>query len=426
MVQHPLFNLEEIFDKPLRRYELFFSVLDLSSLDKSSCIGRKPIKRSAIAKALIFKNLRSISSLSDLSSELYERPLLASILGFEPKDRPVPVERFSCFLKDTDNKVLQEIRISLVRELIGLGIIKGKYLSVDSCPILANVKENNLKTNVGNRFKKSKPPKNDKDCRIGAFPTFTSSNTKVEFFWGYRNHIINDCDSELPLAEITLAANVRGTSVIIGQLDFVKDSLALNPIAVIADSEYDSSGIIEYIVKNLGARPRISLNPRRSVPSSARLSSSGVPICIAGFEMLSRGIFIDRKQNRKRHKFVCPIKGSKKFAKDHPYCPWLHPRFVEGSGCYTYLRVDVDESIRAAIDYGSESFKRDFNKRSSSERVFSRLLSILIQKPSVFGLAATANLCTISHITVLAVAYFSSFVKEPNKIRFVKSFLPNF
>ena len=86
----------------------------------------------------------------------------------------------------------------------------------------------------------------------------------------------------------------------------------------------------------------------------------------------------------------------------------------------------MDETIRAGIDYGSESFKRDFKKRSSSERIFSRLLSILMQKPSVIGLAATANLCTISHITVLAVAYFSSFIKEPDKIRFVKSFLPNF
>jgi hypothetical protein len=179
MVQHPLFNLEEIFDRPLRRYELFFSVLDLSSLDKSPGVGRKPVKRSAIAKALIFKNLKSIPNLSDLSAELYERPLLVSILGFEQGNRPIPVERFSCFLKDTDNKVLQEIRISLVRELTGLGIIKGKYLSVDSCPIMANVKENNLKTNVKNRFTKSRPPKNDKDCRIGVLPTFVSDKTKA-------------------------------------------------------------------------------------------------------------------------------------------------------------------------------------------------------------------------------------------------------
>ena len=118
MYQHPLFNLEEIFDRPLRRYELFFSVLDLSLLDKGPGVGRKPISRSAILKALIFKNLKTIASLSDLSTELFERPALASVLGFEPGDSPIPVERFSCFLKDTDNKVLQELRVSLVRKLI--------------------------------------------------------------------------------------------------------------------------------------------------------------------------------------------------------------------------------------------------------------------------------------------------------------------
>jgi hypothetical protein len=426
MNQRPLFNLEEIFDRPLKKYELFFSILDLSNIDKYHSVGRKPIKKSALVKALIFKNLRSIANLSDLSAELYERPALASLLGFIPGDKPIPVERFSSFLKDTDNKLLQEVKISLVKSLIEYKIINGKYLSVDSCPILANVKENNPKTSVRNRYSKSKPPKNDRDCRLGVFPTFTSGKTQVEFFWGYRNHIINDCVSELPLAEVTLPANVRGTHVVIPQLEFVKDSLSLKPAAVIADSEYDSSAIIEYIVTDLGARPRISLNPRRGVPSTTKIDQSGVPICIAGFKMISRGIFWDKDKKRKRHKFVCPIKGSKKFAKDNPYCPWFHPSFLEGNGCYRYIRIDVDESIRAAIDYQSESFKRDFNKRTSSERVFSRLLSILMQKPSVAGITATANLCTISHITILAVAYFSSFVKEPNKIRFVKSFLPNF
>jgi len=84
-------------------------------------------------------------------------------------------------------------------------------------------------------------------------------------------------------AEITLAANVRGTSVIISQLDFVKNRLNLKPLAVIADCQYDSDSIIEYIVANLGSRPRISINPQRGVPSYTKLSSSGVPICIVGF-----------------------------------------------------------------------------------------------------------------------------------------------
>ena len=424
MHQHPLFSLEEIFDRPFKRYELFFSVLDLSLFDKGISVGRKPLKRSAILRALIFKNLKTIASLSDLSTELYERPTLCQILGFEPGVKPIPVERFSAFVKSTDNSLFQDTRLSLLRKLIDIGIITGKYLSVDSCPILANVKENNLKTSVKSRFRKDKIPTNDADCRLGVYPAYKSDKAKPEFYWGYRNHIINDCESELPLVEATHPANVRGTHVILSQLESIKDGLDLHPEAVMADSEYDSANILEYILDKLGARPRISRNPRRGASDKSDLNSSGIPLCIAGFEMLSRGIFHDRAQNRMRHKFVCPIKGSKKFAKDHPYCPWMHPKFVEGSGCYRYLRVDSD--VRNRIDYGSSSFKRDFKKRTSSERVFSRLLSILMQKPSVIGLAATANMCTISHITVLAVAYFSSFVKEPNKIRFVKSFLPNF
>ena len=41
---------------------------------------------------------------------------------------------------------------------------------------------------------------------------------------------------KLPLVEVTFPANVRGTIVVIPQLEFVKDSLTLKPYAVIADS----------------------------------------------------------------------------------------------------------------------------------------------------------------------------------------------
>jgi len=123
--------------------------------------------------------------------------------------------RFSSYLKSADNTLLQKVRISLIKKLIEQKVIKGKCLSVDSCPIKASVRENNLKTSVRYRYLKDRPPKNDKDCRIGVFPTFTSGKAKVEFFWGYRNHIVNDAQSELPLVESTLPTNVRETSVIL-------------------------------------------------------------------------------------------------------------------------------------------------------------------------------------------------------------------
>lgn len=116
MYQHPLFDLEEIFDKPLRKYELFFSVIDLSIFDKVKSMGRRSISRAAILRALIFKNLKTIASLSDLSAELYERSTLASMLGFVPGDKSIPVERFSSYLKNTSNLLLQKVRISLVKK----------------------------------------------------------------------------------------------------------------------------------------------------------------------------------------------------------------------------------------------------------------------------------------------------------------------
>jgi len=106
-----------------------------------------------------------------------------------------------------------------------------------------------------------------------------------------------------------------------------------------------------------------------------------VPLCIAGFEMLSRGIFWDIAQNRKRHKFVCPVKGSKKFARDHPYCPWFHPRFLNGTGCYRYLKVDVDETIRSSIDYGSEAFREILKEEAAVSGYFPVCFQSLCKSP---------------------------------------------
>jgi hypothetical protein len=103
----------------------------------------------------------------------------------------------------------------------------------------------------------------------------------------------------------------------------------------------------------------------------------------------------------------------------------MHPKFINGNGCITYLRVDVDESIRKNIDYGNQEFKKIYNLRTEAERIFSRLLTISMQEPTVKGLNATANVCTIAHITLLCVALTAVKTGQKDKIRFVKSLIPN-
>lgn len=136
--------------------------------------------------------------------------------------------------------------------------------------------------------------------------------------------------------------------------------------------------------------------------------------------MLPRGTFHDR--GKLRRKFVCPIKHSKKFAQLHPACPWNLPQFLNSNGCYAYLRAD--NSIRQTIDYASASYKKSYNLRTGSERVFSRLLTLCMQNPSVVGLTAIANHCTIAHISVLLVALTAVKTGNKDKIRFLKKFLP--
>jgi hypothetical protein len=47
-----------------------------------------------------------------------------------------------------------------------------------------------------------------------------------------------------------------------------------------------------------------------------------------------------------------------------------------------------------------------------------------MQYPTVKGLNATANLCTIAHITVLAVALTAVKIDQKDKIRYVKTLIP--
>ena len=382
MFQPNLFVTNEFSHHFARKFEFLFSLIDFPS-PPNKLKRRPPHPPSALLYALIYKNLCSINSLSELVRQIHAYPQIAQLCGFHSFPS---IERFSSFLKDTPNDVFQRVRIYLVKELLRLKQIKGQFISADSCPIKANVKQNNPKTNVKDRFIKTIMPKGDDDSRLSAFTVFFDKK-KPQFFWGYRNFVINDSIAELPIAEITVPANIHEQHLIIPQLSFVKKTFKLPIKAVMGDADFDSYATIEFIVKKLKAKPVIAKNQRRSKNPDIKLSSKGIPFCAAGFEMTSMGKFFDKEQNRMRHKFACPIKTSKKFARKIGwFCPWNHPKFFSNRyGCTTNLRIDVDSSIRQNINYSSQTFKKLYNLRSSCERIFSRLLSILMQKPSGKG-----------------------------------------
>lgn len=421
MSQLNLFFTKDLNPDYFKKIESIFMLLPVA--DKHPCTGRPPHPQSAMLNALIFKNMRGIPNLVELTREIRLYPALAQVCGF--KSFPSK-ERFSSFLKDTPNQIFQSIRKNLVKELFHLKEISEKYISIDSCPVVSPVKQNNLKTTVRNRFDKTFPPKGDPESGLGVYVTFAKEK-KIQYFWGYKNHILNDAVSELPIMEITKQANTQDSKLFIPLFQSLKEQLSIKTKAVIADSAFDSYHIIEFIVKELKAKPIIARNPRGDRGPEFKLSPKNIPICMAGFEMYNWGKYLYKKRNCIRQKFVCPIKASKEFSEKVGFCPWNHPNFFNKRfGCIVNLRIDVDTSIRNSIDYNSKTFKKLYALRTSSERIFSRFLTFCMQHPSVKGFNATSNVCTIAHITLLVLALSATKTGHKDKIRFIKRIIPHF
>ena len=437
----PSYTREKLLFYPARfsLYDAVFRYLDLSAIKEHiPKTGRRPFFRQAICRALIYKNLKAVKTLAELAFELSTNLGIAYVLGFDKQ--PPSRHRFVEFLHKVPNQLLQEIRRQQIKTLIGLGVITGKYLSIDSTPIIAWVKQNNPKMFVEGKFDKTKFPQGDPDARLGfmmlqkytkhskeqQLELFKSSDTKdkgnkrVICFWGYRNHVIFDSLSGLPVFELTKPANVFDSKVTVSAFKELKKNFKFKPSGILGDAAHDTNAIRKYIRKNLRAKDFIPINPG-ATKQDIKFTKHNTRVCIAGFEMYPWGTFKDR--GRIRRKFVCPITHSKRFAKKHNYqCPMNHPKFTKG-GCYAYVRVDGDDYRTRSIDSKSEYFRRIYNLQSGSERGFSRLLTFYMQRPILTGINTVSNQCTLAHITILAIAIAAIKADQKDKIRFIRGIL---
>jgi len=421
MGQNYLFEPEDL--PPRIRYEKLFENLPHISWEKRKG-GRPPFPRDSLLKMVAYKALRRIHGLTDLIFELKENPSTLALCTEDVLSRVPSVERISSFLRTTPNQKLVEVRDSSVDSLIQEKVIAGKKVVLDSCPILANCKENNLKTSVKDRFNKERRPKGDPEAGLGIMVHYPNPfKKKVRYFWGYRNHSIIDADTELSLHERTLPADKSETHQAISMLKELKEEHpSLKIEVVLGDAIYDTENILQFIVKELKAKPIIPRNPRwEQKKEGFRVQKSKV-FCPADIVMYRKGKMT--VNNVTYVQYACPLYWNKNMRQRYILCPANHPKFFSQKGCNYLIRLTP--SIREEIDYGSKEFQSLYNKRTAVERSFSRLLSIAMQNPTTVGLDATQNHCTIAHITSLLVALTAYRSGKEDKIRFIKSFVPNF
>ena len=336
--------------------------------------------------------------ITDLLDYLENNLLIAYYCGFDIT-KPLPsywtLERF---IKNLDNGVLKEIQASLVRILYKLGVVDASFIGLDSTPVLANTSQNNPKSFGKNKFSKDNHPKADPDCALGVHTASNQHNEKkFEYYWGYKNHILVDCISGLPLYELTTPANVHDASVTEDILAGAAVFLPLDECTFIGDKAYDEKHVYNTVKKLYKGDAVIPLN-KRNTKDPAKLPVGNL-ICDAGLAMHKDGKTSDGHGGL-RQKFCCPFRQSKS-----GQCPCNHKNWNNGKknrGCTKYQSFPDD--YRLSIDRDCLRFKRVYALRTECERYNSRFKASGQERLWVRNGKSAANLNSVAHIAALAVA----------------------
>ena len=112
---------------------------------------------------------------------------------------------------------------------------------------------------------------------------YLNNNLLIAHYWGYKNHVLVDCISGLPIYELTTTANVHDSTV---ALDILADTHTFLPITectFLADKGYDVKNIYNQVQELYQGECIIPLNKRST--KNPKLLPQGNPVCDAGLAM---------------------------------------------------------------------------------------------------------------------------------------------
>lgn len=395
-------------------YNDLFMNLDLSVIPEFKKTGRKGFSDQAKLRAIIVMKCECFPYVTDLLGYLQNNLLIAHYCGFDIM-KPLPSYwTLDRFINSFDHSLLETLMQAQVMKLYEEGVLDTSFIALDSTPISANTLQNNPKSFSANKFKKDNQPKSDSDCKLGVHTASNSHNEKnYDFYWGYKNHILVDCITGLPIFELTTTADIHDSTVALDILKNTNEFLPLNECTFIADKAYDVKAIYNTVKNVYQGECAIPIN-KRNTKNPDKLPS-GHPICEAGLAMHKDGKIKDN--GRTRQKFCCSLRQSKT-----SICPCNHKNWNNGKknkGCTKY--VTIPDDYRLSIDRECLSFKKIYSLRTEVERYNARFKQLGQERAWVHSFKAVSNLNTIAHISLLAIAYASVITNSNYSIRCLKS-----
>jgi hypothetical protein len=401
-------------DPIVQRYRARFALFDWSGIDppRKRGPGHPAHPKSAYLKAALVRISEYHLSTPRWRAYLLDHPLLVLELGFRPHldltqpyglhvAKTVPsVRHLNNILKTLDPRLLANLFEQSVQalqaEIPGLG----EVVAYDVKHIYANVKENNFRAYVLERFKKDQQPIGDPDCRLGVKKSTNqeqpdgSTKEKKELIWGYGSGVAAATDpvyGDVVLADFTLPFNENDVTYFVPL--YIQTVAMLNafPIHISADAAFDSW----YAYQTCAPRGGIAAIPlnQHAHPVYVR-DADGTPRCPIGLRMHPTYQFQHTKGYRAQ-RYRCPLLYP---APTGQTCD--HEQFRKAKGCVKDINLEAGGLMRVTLDREGPLYQAIYHQRTACERINSQAKDLGIERPKARNLRSIRTLNTLIYLTI--------------------------
>jgi hypothetical protein len=359
----------------VKEYTKMFDKLDLSTIKEyNTKKGATGYSRHSLIKAYIVYACEGYRSIPQLIRELKAKPYFSKyVIGF--KDSIPDATQFYRFINSFNTEKVKELLSQVNKKYYGKKL--PKTIAIDSKPIKANTKENNPKAFIRNMSKKEIKPARNNNCTLHYFSKSNDQYNKksnIFFFWGYRIHLIVDSNNDNPLM-YKLEPNNKSDGDV--ALDMYKKliryfpDLYLSGINQLADKGYYKKKVFDKFHFLFNGK---SFIPKKKKPNT---EMPKIPICKNDCNMKYHSSWFEKKEQRFRVKFICPLKDKCKFAKTK-------------NGCFKYLQIK--KPFNGEAQQISPEFKKLYPKRQSVERVNAYLQNLRWENPKNYFINGIENI----------------------------------
>ncbi len=401
-------------DPVVQRYRARFAHFDWSAIDapRKRGPGNPGHPKSAYLKAALVRISEQRLSTPRWRAYLLDHPLLVLELGFRPHidltqpygfqvEKTVPsVRHLNNILRALDPRLLAKLFAQSVQALQQAIPGLGEVVAYDVKHIYANVKENNFRAYVLERFKKDQQPANDPDCRLGVKkstnqvqPDGTTKEQK-ELIWGYGSGVAastNPVYGDVVLADYTLPFNENDVTYFVPLYIQTVAMLTAFPIHIAADAAFDSW----YAYQTCAPRGGIAAIPlnQHDHPLYER-DPDGTPHCPIGLRMHPTYQF--RHTNGFRaQRYRCPLLFPERTGQS---CD--HEQFRKHKGCVKDINLEAGGLMRVTLDRESPLYQGIYRQRTSCERINSQAKDLGIERPKARNIRSIRTLNTLIYLTI--------------------------